>query len=238
MILEIAIIEDDAAAAEKLKSFIENYKNGGEMTFKVSVFGDALDFLENYRGQFYVIFMDIRLPMLNGLDAARKVRELNSDVLLIFVTTVASYAIEGYSVHAYDFLLKPYNLGSFTMMFDRVCKELMHKLDGTMITLPAKLDIKRVRILDILFVEVINHNLIFHFTDETTFCIRATMREYEKKLEPYNFIRCNACYLVNMLHITEVKGNTIAVRGHVLNISQSRRQAFMNAFTKYIGGSI
>lgn len=237
MIYNIAIVEDENDAAETLTKMINKYQaDGGGDSFRITRYANALTFLMEDCLKFDIIFLDIQLPDINGLETARKIREKDEDIIIVFVTNMAQYAVESYEVHAYDFILKPVKYGHFLMKFKRVLKALEHKCNDDMITLSTRFEKKRVRILDIIFVEVINHDLFFHLSNDE-FRITGTMNEIEKQLAPYHFVRLSVGYLANLKYVTAVRGEYAVVGGQELRISRSRRQAFMTTFAKYAGGS-
>ena len=195
------------------------------------------ELLEEYHSDFDVLFLDIQLGMMNGMEAAERIRRLDPRVVIVFVTNLAQYAVDGYEVRALDFILKPVTYPGFQMKFDRICKELSHRLDDRSIFLGNRTNTRRVRIMDILYVEVDDHELIFHLTDGK-FCMRGTMSDMEKKLSPHHFVRCNSYYLVNLKYVDSLRGDTLLVAGNELRISQSRRQAFLTELARYAGGSV
>ena len=238
MIFNKAIVEDEDSAAESLQQMIGQYeKENGENSFCVSRFSDSLSFLMEDCSKFDVIFLDIRLPDMSGMKAARKIREKDEEVLIVFVTNMAQYAVESYDVHAYDFILKPVVYGNFYMKFRRILKALEHKCNDASITLSSRFEKKKIRVLDIMYVEVINHDLFFHLTDGQ-YRVIGTMNNIEKQLAPHHFVRLNAAYLANLKYVTALHGEYAVVGGTELHISRSRRQSFLTEFTKYSGGSV
>lgn len=238
MIFNIAIVEDEDPAAQTLQTMIGKYgEENNENSFRVTRFSDALSFLMEDCSAFDVIFLDIQLPDMSGMKAAWKIREKDEDVLIVFVTNMAQYAVESYGVHAYDFILKPVGYGNFYMKFRRILKALEHKCNDDYITLSTRFEKRRVRILDIVYVEVINHDLYFHL-NSGQFRITGTMNDIEKQLSPYHFVRLSAGYLVNLKYVTALHGEYAVLDGQELHISRSRKQNFMTEFAKYAGGSV
>ena len=104
----IAIVEDDALSAKLLFSYIKKYEQETNGEFEAIIFENGYKFLENYKsGAYEIIFMDINMPHLSGIETAIDLRKLDESVALIFVTNLAQYAINGYEVSALDFMLKP-----------------------------------------------------------------------------------------------------------------------------------
>lgn len=239
MVYNIAIVEDDETESTKLKNLINAHPNSKKNIFNIKIFNNAVDFINVFHGEFDVIFFDIQMPELNGMDAAKKVREIDPNVLIIFVTNLERYAIESYAVQAYDFILKPIVYGSFLMKFDRICNQLEKNLDDTSITIVTKSGYRKIRILDISYIEVVNHDLIYHMVteQEKEFIARGAMRQTEKELKGFHFVRCNSCYLVNLKYVQEIHGLQVVVAGTTLKISQTKKQQFLMEFAKYIGGS-
>ena len=237
MNFKVAVVEDDETTRRLLAEKIGRYARETGHEIGVSLFSDAYFFLMKYKSDFDVIFFDIEMPGMNGMEAAKKVRQADKDVIIVFVTNLAQYAVDGYEVRALDFILKPVTYPGFQMKFDRICKELSHRLDDRSIFLGNRTNTRRVRIMDILYVEVDDHELIFHLTDGK-FCMRDTMSDMEKKLSPHHFVRCNSYYLVNLKYVDSLRGDTLLVAGNELRISQSRRQAFLTELARYAGGSV
>lgn len=238
MIFKFAIIEDEKSAAEELQNMFARYAQSDKrFNFEVERFSDALSFLVDFNCNFDAIFLDIRMPGVNGLDAARKIRQKDKDVMLIFVTSMAQYALESYDVHAYDFILKPLNYENFYIKFRRICNTLEHKLDDVYITLTTRFATKRLAVSDILYVEVSNHDLIFHLKDDI-YRLGGTMGSIAKRLKDYHFSRCSTSFLVNLKYVREIRGDIVVVGNDELRISRTQRSDFLNDFTKYAGGAI
>ena len=120
--INIAIIEDNAADANLLRSYIDRYFAETDKSYKVEVFSDGFNFLSNYSGKCNIAFFDIEMPHIDGMQVARRLRAVDSEVSIIFVTNMAKYAINGYEVSALDFIIKPveYFLQVFYRLFTPV----------------------------------------------------------------------------------------------------------------------
>ena len=95
MVVNIAIVEDDPDHAGLLVDYVKKYERETGGVCNTRVFGNAIDFLSGYTAAYDVVFMDIEMPMMNGMTAAKKLRELDGEVCLIFITAMSRYALKG-----------------------------------------------------------------------------------------------------------------------------------------------
>ncbi len=240
MLYRMAIVEDESAAAAELKAMIERFKQENALSdeFEIATFSDAETFLQKF-DSYEVIFLDIQMGGMTGMEAAREIRKKSEDVLIVFVTNMAQYAVESYEVQAYDFILKPLSYGNFFMKFRRIMKKLAHKSSDAFLTLTTRFESHKVKIFDIVYIESCNHSLLFHMTGGKEIRVTgSTLGDWEKKLAPYYFVRCNSGYLVNLKYAGVMRGEYVEVEGQELHISRSRKQSFMTEFAKYVGGSV
>lgn len=238
MNFKVAIIENEQRAYENLHNAIIRYESEHkENTFKVNYYSDASSFLVDYHMQYDLLLFDIEMDGINGISAAKKVREIDADVMIVFVTNIAKYAVESYNIRAYDYILKPINYHLFCMKFKSICNTLEHTSRGEFINISTRFGVRKIMVEDIMYLEVVNHELIFHCT-KGDYSIFATLKEMQEKLRPYHFVRCNVCYIVNLNYVTELDNDTVVLKEHKLKISRSRKNEFYNEFTKFIGGSV
>lgn len=238
--IKIAIVEDEEQASSTLKNMMEKYReeNTPSSVFDISIFSSAEAFLADYR-DYEVIFLDIQMGGMNGMDAAREIRKRDENVMIVFVTNMSQYAIESYEVEAYDFILKPVTYGNFFMKFRRILKKLAHTSNEEYISLNTRFETRKVKIKDILYIESYGHNIIFHLENGDEIKITGTtMNDWEKKLKDYYFIRINSGFLVNLKYTSAVRGEYVQVKDKELHISRSKRQNLMTAFARYVGGSV
>lgn len=115
MAVRIAIVEDEKSAARVLEQAIQRYGTENKVSFTIRVWHDPLLFLEEYQAEYDIVYMDIRMPALSGMETARNLRKMDRMVMLIFVTSLAQYALEGYTVGAFDYILKPVKYYDFAL---------------------------------------------------------------------------------------------------------------------------
>ena len=232
--LGIAIVEDDREQAALLETHIKRYAAEHQLVVSVSVFYDAVTFLEKYTQGYQMIFMDIKMPMLDGMDAARFLRERDQKVVLVFVTTMRQYAIQGYDVDAADFIVKPVNYPEFALKFTR----LLGKVERPEAVSPdvfIKTENSFVRLApsDIFYVEGKGHYCVYH-TASGEYRRYQALKNAEASLSSRSFARCNNFLLVNLEHVSKIDGMSVFVEGEELQISHPKRKAFVEAFSQFM----
>lgn len=236
--IKIAVAEDEIEMSNQLLKYIKQFFDENDLDYSVMVFDNAIKLLDNYDFSFDLIFMDINMPLLNGMEASKKLREIDSEVSLIFITSLAQYAIKGYEVNAFDFILKPVAYYNFAMKLTRALDKLS-KEDAKTLVINNKSSIKKIKVRKIYYIEVNEHKLIFH-TIEGNFTTYGTLKTYLEILKNDSFAFCNQCYFVNLKYVTEVKDNIVRVGNDDLQISRPKRKDFIHALNLYFstgGGS-
>ncbi|MEK3669822.1 MULTISPECIES: LytR/AlgR family response regulator transcription factor [unclassified Paenibacillus] len=232
MIITIAIVEDDINQARLLESHLTIFGIEKGVSFNIMHFQHAVALLENYTANFDIIFMDIQLPYMNGMDAARSLRALDKEVILIFITNLTQYAIHGYEVEALDYIVKPVEYYDFALKMSRAIRRIDEKPGHDMLIATDK-GIRKISPKSIRYIETEGHHVIYH-TAEGDLRQYATISSIEEKLQEYDFYRCNNCYLVNLAYVQRIQGYTVVLDGVDLRISQPRKKAFVEKLMLYV----
>ncbi len=232
----IAIVEDEAEEAEALRSYFARYTEDYGTTFTVTHFLSAEAFLNRYRPVYDLVLMDICLPKTSGMDAAAQLRRIDQSVPLIFVTNMAQFAVKGYEVDAFDFVVKPVSYANFVLKINRLLGKLAAHREGEVLVSQSDHMI-RLSASQIKYIEISGHRMVYHTTGGEVNAY-GNLKEAEAALDPARFTRCNSCYLVNLNYVQATQGHTVLVDGEALQISRPRRKAFIQALNDYLGGAI
>ena len=240
--INIAIVEDETAEAERLAGYLRRYeKETDGIEFHIVRFSDGIAFLTDYKAEHDIIFMDIEMPGLDGMATAQKLRLQDPEAILVFVTNMAQFAVKGYEVDAMDFMVKPVSYYDFAMKFEHVLKHI--DFDGDVkIKLMNKGEVKYLSARDVRYVEVIRHSLIFHTGVGGGYETRGTLKKLEEELTPAaGFVRCNNYCLVNLRYVTGITGYELYISSGVaaneretLMISHPRKKGFVTALNEYL----
>lgn len=233
--LSVAIVEDDAQDARTLTDVLERYRAESKVEISVARFRNAEELLTNYKPVYDVIFMDIMLGVsgLNGMNAARRLREYDSEVALIFTTSMMKFAIQGYEVNALDYLIKPVDYYKIKLCIDRIVRT--PHADTVYLNLKINQGTKRISSEDIVYIEVINHTLYYH-TTEGVFSVRGNLSATEKTLSGHGFARSSIGHLVNLKYFKELRGTTLKIGDTELKITRGQQKKFMEKLTLYLNG--
>ena len=231
--LRIAVVEDDAPTREKLCTLIRDHAVSKGKDLAVTPLEDGSSLLGGAPIGYDIIFLDIMLPGLTGMEVAERIRAGDPDVVLVFVTNAAQYAIKGYAVGALDFVLKPVNPYEFLVKLERALERAAQRRQRP-ITLQPAVGAKVLSSRDILYVETRDRKLFYH-TTRGCFAVRSSMQSAEALLGSLRFVRCNQCYLVNLRHVQSVQGDFVTVGRDRLEVSRRQRAAFLEAMLQYVG---
>ena len=232
--IRVAIVEDDAEVQGVLQEYVRRYTRQYGTEFEVTVFADGVDILDNYRAVYDIIFLDVEMKHLDGMETARRIRELDRDVVLLFITNMAQYAIKGYAVGALDYVLKPVPYFAFSQQLQKA-EEKLRRRARHYLAVPVEGGLRRLDTAQIYYMESEGHRVHF-YTEEGEFLAPGALKTFEERLADLPFARCNSGYLVNLAQVKSVQQGLAQVGPYELQVSRPKRKSFLAALADYIGG--
>lgn len=232
--LRLAIVEDEDRQADALADLIARYSVSSGTEISTERFKNGLSFLEAYRGGFDAVLLDIAMPVMDGMECARLLRRRDESVPIIFITTMAQYAIRGYEVEAMAFMLKPVQYRELSMKLDKLIRRIGAR-SAEPYAIQLRGETKIVGIPDIFFVEILAHDLSFH-TRDGVYTTYGNLRSVEEDPRFSRFLKVSPSHLVNSAHVTDIGKDTITVAGEQVPLSRRRRRECLEQLARMMGG--
>lgn len=232
--INICIVEDESDQADLLRKYIQTYGNKTNQQFAITHFTDGIDLVDEYRAQFDIILLDIQMKHLDGMVAAEKIRKVDADVVIIFITSTVRYAVQGYAVDALGYVLKPVPYLQFEQLFDKAISRVMTKKQKLYIRVSVDERQLKLDCDNIYYIESQRNNVCIHCADED-YVTAGPLKKFEEMLGGHGFSKCHNAYIVNLSYVEGVrKEEVLLTNGTVLPISRARKKEFMMALTEDI----
>ena len=215
--LYIAIVDDIQKEIERISGVINEYVERNDVSIDVKTFGSAEELLSDYRPfQYTLIFLDIYMDGMTGVDAAKKIRETDSDTLIVFLTSSADHTFDAFNVHAYQYLLKDPSEDTLKTSIFRVLDELvaMQAAAGASLTVSSEGEEIEIAFSRIVYAQ--SQKNYIQITDKinNTYRTRMTFSEISGKLSSDSrFLQINRGIIINMDYITSFGKETCELEG-------------------------
>lgn len=207
--MKIAVVDDMAEDRERACSLVREYAQVRNLRAEINDFSCSEEFLSSEKC-FDITLLDIFMNGMNGIDAARKIREINSDMELIFLTASRDFAVEAFAVNAANYLVKPF---SDDQLFDALDRVLRRKAHEPSVTLRCESGLQMFMLHNVEFFEVQEHSLYINLSDGNRVTTRLSMKQLRVEIgENADFIPCGASFLVNLRHIVSLNSLTITTK--------------------------
>lgn len=228
--MRIAICDDEAHYIEDLKSKIQQMYNSLDII--TDGFSGGEELLRSFRHRAYdVIFLDIEMPGLDGITVARRLRDISSDVPIVFLTGHIEYAIKGYEVNALRYLTKPADEAKVREVIDHVFDM---QSSSKLLWVKTADGEQKIRLSDILFIESQNQNVVIS-TEDDSFSVRGNISDYEKKLSQDGFFRIHRSYLISLPKVMRIGSREVVMEdGTSLPVSRSKEAELKKTLFTYV----
>lgn len=232
--MNIAICDDDITCVNRIQELINSYNLSEELNIKSYLSGK--EFIQNLDEALRcdIIFLDIEMPEVSGLDVAHALRENGSKAIVIFITSHINYVSDTFRLGAFQFLVKPVQESAFNVDFERAIRTYRNTHKFYQINWRETKHV--VEYGDICYIEGYNRHLYINTESEGYECV-GKIQEEEDKLRLYNFVRCHQGYIVNMSKIRDIKKNVLVLKNGVeIPVSRRYRDNLMEKFNLFLAG--
>lgn len=235
--INIAICEDDIKQLNDIISLIEEYKTTLSKDISYTSFESAIDLIDIIKKgkQFDIIFLDIIMPLLNGMEAAKEIQDVDKNVMILFLTSSSEFAVESYEVGAYYYALKPVLKDKFFTIMNKTIEELEKQKNDTLI-IKSKDGISRILLSKLEYCEVVGKNIFYYLSNGKTLKSTGTFSSISDTLMKYPyFFKPHRSYIVNMNYIENINNHGIIMQSlNKIPIARGRygemRDTYMNYF--------
>ena len=229
--LNISICEDEKIQADELEKMIKEKLNSINIDYSIQKFSSGEELLSGYKDT-DIIFLDIKMSKLSGMDTARKIRKIDKNVEIIFTTALQEYVFEAYEVRAFRYLLKPIDKELLFNYLELCINELNSK--NKKICLKNKSDMIVLNTDDILYVEVIRKEITI-YTESEKYSIKMSLKSLEDMLNGKNFFKCHNSYLINLDKISHIDQHFATIKDFKIPISRPKYKEFKIALASHLG---
>lgn len=233
--MRIAVCDDSRQDREMLITLLREYEQGKGIEFEITEYDSGEVLLENTAvlQDCRIIFVDISMERMSGLEAAAQIKNLYPGVRIVLVTAYINYALEGYKVKASRFLVKDDLPTTITECMDALVGEI--EQETQIMEFPFVEGKIRLRINDIIYIETAKHKNIF-YTKEGSYSIYKKLDEIENELQVFDFVRVHLSFLVNMRYIRKISSYVLTLTtGKEISVPKTRYAEVKKQYTLFKG---
>ncbi len=227
----IAICGENTPEDYYLEELLNRYFKFKSQTFELFIFKNAKSLVDEIEDGLYfdLVFLDVYIEGVLGIDVARKLREIGFENGIAFLASTADFAVAGYDVRAVGYLLRPFGYDKVKSVMDR----LADKCYFSMYQIKQRKSTFRISYDDITFVESNNSKCTLHTSSGSEYIIYKHLSEIEAELSDMRFLRCHRSYLVNMNYISQVDKQFLLRGGEVVLIRQKSLKEMRERYLEY-----
>lgn len=205
----IAVCDDQAEELSAIDALLQAWGAARNTLVRRGLFQSAVELLEAARRErFSLYLLDVLMPAVNGMDAAREIRTFDRAADVVFLTSSPEFACESYRVQALDYLLKPVDRELLFSLLDRLYRREQRPQEA--LVLKTRTTVLRIPFSEISYVEVIGKRLYFNMAGGDMREVAGPLKDYESQLlSRPEFMRVHRSYIVNMLHTSEISSNHV-----------------------------
>ena len=231
--MKIAICDDLNYDKHFLFRSLNSYCETNNIKVVITEYASGESLLEKFTyNMFDILFLDIYMNGLNGIDTAKKIREIDKDCLLVFVTSSREHALDGFDVNALHYLVKPVSAEKIAEVFIR-CKNILDIAEPYIAVISDRLVVK-IPVKSIQYIEVYD-KACFIYKDSEVIKTYLSLEEISKQLVGKFFLRCHRSYIVNMRFIVNVdESDFILQSGKHISIRQSEKQSIKQTYMNFL----
>lgn len=233
--IRVCILDDQLKNRTLIEYYMKEYAELHSLKIEIQSFGHGFTLLQAEIEQVDLFLLDVEMPEISGIEVAKEIRKRYQNCEIIFITNYIQYALEGYEVQAFRYLLKPLEQKQFNEVADHVLNKIRKSKD-VCITVKGRSDTIRLRVEEIIYAETYRGHVLIH-TDKQSIDCYTTMEKLEKELKEFNFFRCHNAFLISMNEVSKVQLTDVILKnGSLIPVSKNRKKLFRQALTDFWGG--
>lgn len=211
--VKLAFCDDDISVLGDIRAFLDRYREEKNRDIRYTAFCSSVELLEEIeRGmRFDVLILDVLMPGQNGIEAAAEIRERDSGVKIIFLTSSAEFAVQSYQVDAHFYQLKPLRWDSFSRVMDSALEKCGPEREQRLL-LRCRGGLSSISLGHLEYCEVIHRTLMIHLSSGKVLESSGSLDELESRLEPFGcFLRVHRSYMVNMDYVRSISYRAVVL---------------------------
>ena len=231
-LVQIAVCDDEEEFCQKIKNSLEKTVSNDD---EIKYFNNGIELLNHMRkDNFDIVYLDIEMPSMNGIETAEQLLQINRGILIIFVSSYSCYISKAFKLDAFQFLIKEFaDENEIISEYSRAKEKF--RIEHYLYSIKKKEE----TINTIAYIESKNRHLYAVTIDGQEHEFRSKMNDEEKKLKAFNFVRIYESVLVNMIYIRRIDSSSLTLKYHIgkqLPISRRYKESLMNKYNLYISG--
>lgn len=232
--LNIALCDDDIKSIVLIEEYIRKICRDKAVSIEFYRFSDGAALLDKYPKELDLLFLDIEMPFVDGVEAAREIRRRDTHVIVVFMSNYEKYALHGYEVGAWRYLLKPVTWERFQKELEIPFQKCLAKHEDPLY-IRNDSGVFSIPIEEICYITTYKKGIEIHTVQETVRCSQS-ISSLTEKLLPHHFFRCHSGFLVSFDYIRHIGHDFLSLKdGTVIPVSKHRKKDLMEAFTSYAG---
>ena len=231
--IKIAVCDDERCYIHAISCFINEYRKENQVSIDIATYTSGEELL-NSKWDYDLIFLDIEMGGMNGLETAKRIRLIDKSVCIVYVTSHTDFTRRAFSVHAFDYVVKPFSRKDIKRVLEDYVSYINEQIVQN-VSFKTDHGIVVQNIEDIYYLEYVDKRKIVLQTVDGVYYIKSTLSEILESLKDYHFVSPHKSFIVNLMHVKKISGYDIVLtNGDIIPIAQRRLTEFRTNFHLFL----